>query len=162
MAYLAEKGSSPRVRGTLPSSRRNSCRRGIIPACAGNTSWPCPPSPTTRDHPRVCGEHMWRSCSRVVCPGSSPRVRGTLRVADGRGAAAGIIPACAGNTSYRYVPVASSRDHPRVCGEHAATGVSNMSTAGSSPRVRGTRHATVGRARRRGIIPACAGNTLRK
>ena len=52
-----ERGSSPRVRGTLGSEQAVFGRVGIIPACAGNTH--CSPCQKTsgRDHPRVCGEH---------------------------------------------------------------------------------------------------------
>ena len=71
--------------------------------------------------------------------GSSPRVRGTqhaVRLADG---GRGIIPACAGNTLARKAERAFPRDHPRVCGEHAAFDIDIAVNLG--------------------IIPACAGNT---
>ena len=49
-------GSSPRVRGT--HCRRHAARlfRRIIPACAGNSSFPSPMRTASTDHPRVCGE----------------------------------------------------------------------------------------------------------
>ena len=51
-------GSSPHVRGTLNPYRCPNIRMGIIPACAGNTK-PCTATGnTTRDHPRMCGEHV--------------------------------------------------------------------------------------------------------
>ncbi len=51
-------GSSPRMRGT-PSDSRNMIEAwGIIPAYAGNTPTRTPPRTVTRDHPRVCGEHL--------------------------------------------------------------------------------------------------------
>ena len=91
-------GSSPRVRGTpLPVVQRHG-HYGIIPACAGNTLWRKARLPQTRDHPRVCGEHVGRLSLSHDTPGSSPRVRGThfRDVAFPRHD--GIIPACAGNT----------------------------------------------------------------
>ena len=50
----------------------------------------------------------------------------------------GIIPACAGNTHSGQSCLVSSRDHPRVCGEHAHGYKDDANDLGSSPRVRGT------------------------
>ena len=155
----AVKGSSPRVRGTLRHLGCNPCRLGIIPACAGNTVVLVDYRGDFRDHPRVCGEHVAVVRVDFACLGSSPRVRGTRHAAGGSSEAAGIIPACAGNTA--SIPLVASRhqDHPRVCGEHKAEEYGNPRIMGSSPRVRGTPFPG-GRTRRRaGIIPACAGNT---
>ena len=87
-------------------------------------------------------------------------MRGTPKLENSGIFRVGIIPACAGNTP---VPVDSScnrRDHPRVCGEHLAAYTGEIEELGSSPRVRGTRLVAVDQADDRGIIPACAGNTL--
>ena len=54
-------GSSPRVRGTLWRVVCYVRGRGIIPACAGNTTECSREYRDTRDHPRVCGEHGCRS-----------------------------------------------------------------------------------------------------
>ena len=51
-------------------------------------------------------------------------------------------------------------DHPRVCGEHAKVGDTDVTSMGSSPRVRGTLQWRAPAWRECGIIPACAGNTL--
>ncbi|EEP20764.1 hypothetical protein BIFANG_03334 [Bifidobacterium angulatum DSM 20098 = JCM 7096] len=53
----------------------------------------------------------------------------------------------------------SSRDHPRVCGEHELPELRQAAIRGSSPRVRGTPPAQPIRLLLAGIIPACAGNT---
>ena len=53
-------GSSPRMRGTLNRSAVSEVHHGIIPAYAGNTSYPISSVCNTRDHPRVCGEHTKR------------------------------------------------------------------------------------------------------
>ena len=131
-------GSSPRVRGTLGGSRNVIELDGIIPACAGNTWRIAPICSTCRDHPRVCGEHFWTSSIDVPKVGSSPRVRGTqvrgYRLDD----FVGIIPACAGNTASKRPHRRRKRDHPRVCGEHAASCFCPRRSLGSSPRVRGT------------------------
>ena len=73
----AGEGSSPRVRGTRHRWPIPFGRRGIIPACAGNTAcvWRGPRRP--RDHPRVCGEHPEVDGLYLSHLGSSPRVRGT-------------------------------------------------------------------------------------
>ena len=70
-------GSSPRARGTRPSSsvRRLSFR--FIPACAGNTAMPSAEMCPLTVHPRVRGEHGIIPDDRYVGYGSSPRARGT-------------------------------------------------------------------------------------
>ena len=70
-----------------------------------------------------------------------------------------IIPADAGNTLRRESVPHSSMDHPRGCGEHAATLVQRMGRQGSSPRMRGTLLCVRSAGLRSGIIPADAGNT---
>ena len=73
-----------------------------------------------------------------------------------------IIPAYAGNTltaPYAYV---ECRDHPRVCGEHLHVVRCAAKHSGSSPRMRGTLWDGSEFAQTIGIIPAYAGNTLRK
>ena len=107
----------------------------------------------------MCGEHFKCGFQTDACPGSSPRVRGT-RLQDCRGKRReGIIPACAGNTNAAPRGVVRARDHPRVCGEHSISAVRRRLSGGSSPRVRGTQDVDDGVVVRRGIIPACAGNT---
>ena len=158
----SETGSSPHVRGTLPIYRLIECSRGIIPACAGNTRSASSPEVSTRDHPRMCGEHCASALPLSDGLGSSPHVRGT-HFGRRRGAPHhGIIPACAGNTFGGVGHALASRDHPRMCGEHLCLLSFDGLGEGSSPHVRGTRGVRRAAARMRGIIPACAGNTLRK
>ena len=92
------KGSSPRVRGTLPPRYPTMICRGIIPACAGNTRYGIREYLKHGDHPRVCGEHPRQRYYTTTQPGSSPRVRGTLLRNKAPILEEGIIPACAGNT----------------------------------------------------------------
>ncbi len=135
-----QRGSSPRVRGTPPSTPHRSRRVRFIPARAGNTrrgrARPCPPPV----HPRACGEHSPASLNACASNGSSPRVRGTRR--------------------YQPTLPTAGTVHPRACGEHCACSADDGLLRGSSPRVRGTHSAIglqvdVGR-----FIPARAGNTL--
>ena len=55
----------------------------------------------------------------------------------GRHRAAGIIPACAGSSDVDAHNLLLEWDHPRVCGEQAASSVFQPIKSGSSPRVRG-------------------------
>ena len=132
---------------------------GIIPALAGNTPSSASEPVCSWDYPRACGEHpVWPRWTR--CPrGSSPRLRGTQvrHVSDQW--RAGIIPALAGSTSSSRCGTASSRDHPRACGEHGHAEVWARFKRGSSPRLRGTLGGVHRFGRGRGIIPALAGNT---
>ena len=171
----------PRVCGEHPCRRhRHAPPRRFIPACAGNTA----PEATSRQgatvHPRVCGEHIVRPpCPSVIggssprvrgtrtrrwagstlLDGSSPRVRGTPRGCALRNPSGRFIPACAGNTRSLGEQLSSTAVHPRVCGEHPWAGNERNLSAGSSPRVRGTRRQmpSIGHCAR--FIPACAGNT---
>ena len=136
-----------------------SAKRGIIPACAGNTSPLVCGTPAPWDHPRVCGEHLDGSDPARNVLGSSPRVRGTRRFLGQGGSVEGIIPACAGNTMMHVKFQDGTRDHPRVCGEHFEDQNASAANEGSSPRVRGTLMKRERHLANLGIIPACAGNT---
>ena len=115
---VKDKGSSPRVRGTLVFRLRLHLPLGIIPACAGNT--------------------LSVMAARFALRGSSPRVRGTRRNHRQEWHVYGIIPACAGNTVLSEFVPTSGGDHPRVCGEHSESSSTGTYVTGSSPRVRGT------------------------
>ena len=94
----ADKGSSPRMRGTQVAGGTRYAAPGLIPAHAGNT----PPLTGTRvtpgAHPRACGEHVCDAPSDPAQRGSSPRMRGTRRTWRRTAAPSGLIPAHAGNT----------------------------------------------------------------
>ncbi len=116
-------GSSPHMRGTPGIVRFSVGRAGIIPAYAGNTPNVRPMAISSRDHPRICGEHHFhrRRCRRVR--GSSPHMRGTLSLTCGGVIHRGIIPAYAGNTTAPYAYIECSWDHPRICGEHLSPSI---------------------------------------
>ena len=148
-----------------PLVRREPCcalrRIGIIPACAGNTACGSSCTPAPGDHPRACGEHGGKAANHADVQGSSPRVRGTHEDAVLDVISLGIIPACAGNTIGPSAGSCGGRNHPRVCGEHPMSTPMSAPAAGSSPCVRGTHFNRAREGRVFGIIPACAGNTLR-
>ena len=152
-------GSSPRMRGTRSKRIRIGGPPGIIPAYAGNTRRRSARRRSTRDHPRVCGEHCTSRGVMRGSSGSSPRMRGTLASACVRFLVNGIIPAYAGNTHHSALCLPLVEDHPRVCGEHLTKRSPNCKLKGSSPRMRGTRVAKIRILRSEGIIPAYAGNT---
>ena len=156
---LLSAGSSPHVRGAQFRGEFVDHLVGIIPACAGSTKCQCGRISFIGDHPRMCGEHWQCPPKPAWSSGSSPHVRGApIRRWFSRWTK-GIIPACAGSTDASSRSTATSRDHPRMCGEHLDAEFMLASTSGSSPHVRGARcphlHAIV----ESGIIPACAGST---
>ena len=152
-------GSSPHVRGARRPSWRRCRRRGIIPACAGSTKCQCGRISFIGDHPRMCGEHLDAEFMLASTSGSSPHVRGALGAHGARRRVRGIIPACAGSTCFTTTAGYSSRDHPRMCGEHTSMIGFAAMTAGSSPHVRGAPSASAVSLPSNGIIPACAGST---
>ena len=152
-------GSSPHVRGAPPVRGPHPPRRRIIPACAGSTTSRSSCPPRSGDHPRMCGEHLNPYLRVSAVGGSSPHVRGAPRHAGEPAGVLGIIPACAGSTLGTLLRGCSPRDHPRMCGEHSACSHSGLRSRGSSPHVRGARHAVRARDPGRRIIPACAGST---
>ena len=115
---LLSMGSSPHARGTLDVECGGKSLDGIIPACAGNTGQPTAVHHGRRDHPRMRGEHLGTQYASQSNRGSSPHARGTLRPRSARSGSSGIIPACAGNTSWRHSSCRRFRDHPRMRGEH--------------------------------------------
>ena len=147
------------MRGTLSKTCTPRPELGIIPAYAGNTGVRQTGRPTDGDHPRVCGEHFRMPLRFGSVPGSSPRMRGTLRLTIFSEEIDGIIPAYAGNTFRRLVSMILNRDHPRVCGEHGECLAVFADSLGSSPRMRGTPSHYAGLGHGGGIIPAYAGNT---
>ena len=153
-------GSSPRVRGTPAHFADRARRRRFIPACAGNSATAPRWRRAAPVHPRVCGELARARRDQAIHDGSSPRVRGTPRRRSRGRRGARFIPACAGNS--RAPPRPSSRGsvHPRVCGELDPPQTRNARAAGSSPRVRGTRHPEASGVPRRAVHPRVCGELL--
>ena len=155
-------GSSPRLRGTRVHEYRQAQGRGIIPALAGNTNRSRVTTDHGGDHPRACGEHQRHQPSLSAGRGSSPRLRGTRDRHRGVKIMTGIIPALAGNTRRLPMGGGGMREHPRACGEHIPAAECNVFAWGSSPRLRGTHRFNLFSTRPVGIIPALAGNTVRR
>ena len=152
-------GSSPHTRGAPSancSARR--CKR-IIPAYAGSTQRSSPSSGTSRDHPRIRGEHVDSSVRNLSSMGSSPHTRGAPP--DGALVALqrGIIPAYAGSTRVFRDEEDATEDHPRIRGEHSQHRGTAQSFGGSSPHTRGAPAQSAPAYVRARIIPAYAGST---
>ncbi len=110
-------------------------------------------------HPRGCGEHDFVKRRKAAINGSSPRVRGTPKIADFSIEEVRFIPAGAGNTSQLRSTTTRTAVHPRGCGEHFRAQPLRQTDGGSSPRVRGTRNYAASANGLFRFIPAGAGNT---
>ena len=108
------------------------------------------------------GEHCASPEATAIVAGSSPHARGALDVLRERQLVVGIIPACAGSTPRRPRCNRRRRDHPRMRGEHAAFYDDLIAYPGSSPHARGALPPAAVAFWPSGIIPACAGSTLRR
>ena len=133
---------------------------GIIPAYAGST----PPSRcawySSRDHPRIRGEHAYEDGGDTLMQGSSPHTRGAPLLDGSEPTDYGIIPAYAGSTRTARGAVHGVGDHPRIRGEHSYDVGEVCAWQGSSPHTRGALHARARDRRVPGIIPAYAGSTV--
>ena len=150
-------GSSPRVRGTRRRQPRHHQRLRFIPARAGNASLTNQCTCHKSVHPRACGERNFPRTILNYNAGSSPRVRGT-RFRSGVARRWGrFIPARAGNALVSSLMASLSAVHPRACGERARQQSHGRPSAGSSPRVRGTLSARIGKGRETGSSPRVRG-----
>ena len=133
---------------------------GIIPAHAGLTPRGPSSAVAPRDHPRACGAHTEVSDMKKQYEGSSPRMRGSLRLVSSYRSPSGIIPAHAGLTTVASFFSGPAKDHPRACGAHFTRAILVDSMVGSSPRMRGSRKLMEIPLIDHGIIPAHAGLTV--
>ena len=136
--HIYARGLSPRVRGNRCKLRHRPTLSGTIPACAGEPCGEGRRSSVRWDYPRVCGGTTHLKELRPPLPGLSPRVRGN-RPSRSRGLSVlGTIPACAGEPLQAKQRLTLWWDYPRVCGGTLRTTNWLISSAGLSPRVRGT------------------------
>ena len=152
-------GSSPHTRGALVRFPADEDAIGIIPAYAGSTCHGGRARSSTRDHPRIRGEHQLALMKPGDLVGSSPHTRGAPSPCGTYRAGTRIIPAYAGSTPGSDGTEPGKQDHPRIRGEHDAPAEDVDPLQGSSPHTRG---APLGDRDRRSvhrIIPAYAGST---
>ena len=69
-------GSPPRMRGKVVRAAIQCIRQGITPAYAGKSAGFRSVRIIRRDHPRVCGEKLFRKTTLPAIMGSPPRMRG--------------------------------------------------------------------------------------
>ena len=153
-------GSPPRMRGRVADISGLSNGYGITPAYAGKSlprQFPCQQD---RDHPRVCGEELYRSNSLVRKSGSPPRMRGRDVPIPTDEDGSGITPAYAGKRSSVRNQYQTTPDHPRVCGEEYQLVGQILQGDGSPPRMRGRGKASAVKGRDLRITPAYAGKRL--
>jgi len=154
-------GSSPHTRGAPGRKDPGGRRVGIIPAYAGSTLLVNCRRQRERDHPRIRGEHNSFAWVLYSLPGSSPHTRGALSFIVASFAHVGIIPAYAGSTHIRWLPIKEQRDHPRIRGEHYKQMKKAGYREGSSPHTRGALFLSFFWPVPVGIIPAYAGSTFK-
>ena len=159
MAPASACGSSPRARGTLHQLLAVLAGGRFIPASAGNTGGFSGGRPGAAVHPRERGEHSSVVVGAPTRCGSSPRARGTRPRSPAYRPRRRFIPASAGNTRKRAPAPRGPAVHPRERGEHAPSSSTRSSSAGSSPRARGTHSNTAHQSNQLRFIPASAGNT---
>ena len=152
-------GSSPLVRGQRIDIVASASGVRIIPARAGPTGRARWSRRRLSDHPRSCGANASGLMTFFSPHGSSPLVRGQLPITARQDRRVRIIPARAGPTHGRWKAPSATTDHPRSCGANIGSCVNNIIGFGSSPLVRGQRHARQRRVHRQRIIPARAGPT---
>ena len=158
---VGQVGSSPRMWGTPPMTRELMIETRFIPTHVGNTSGTTTDSSFLAVHPHACGEHPGRELQKSTLNGSSPRMWGTLTGQRAPRSDDRFIPTHVGNTAVLNLTNAIVAVHPHACGEHPSFHLRASNTAGSSPRMWGTR-ARGGSAREIcRFIPTHVGNTER-
>ena len=125
------------MRGKVPSICKDLERVGLTPACAGKRRRPPDTSPARWDHPRMCGEKGCCKFSSRNHSGSPPHMRGKVQLLPVHHDKVGITPACAGKRPRAPCTLATTTDHPRVCGEKAGVHFFLDDYQGSPPRMRG-------------------------
>ena len=135
-------------------------RFGITPAYAGNTDRLYSGIYSTRDHPRLRGEHHIRKGKPLRSLGSPPLTRGTLGFYFRNVFVKRITPAYAGNTNHFPDVGKNDQDHPRLRGEHKKADTEKEKNEGSPPLTRGTRLHIGTQKHFFRITSAYAGNTL--
>ena len=150
-------GRSPRVRGSPMMCIGARLIVRSIPACAGEPQRCHEPSKRQGVDPRVCGGAFLAPSLAQRALGRSPRVRGSLAIAESLGWNCGSIPACAGEPHAHLALVPYHQVDPRVCGGAYPRMIHAPRHKGRSPRVRGSQ--AIDACRKAGLrsIPACAG-----
>ena len=138
------QGSPPHARGQAAQHPPIRQRRRITPACAGTSHRLVQCILVPRDHPRMRGDKQAFQQFRQYFQGSPPHARGQGLAQVSDQTAVGITPACAGTSAAAGLPIAATRDHPRMRGDKTVEILEPMSLRGSPPHARGQAETTVG------------------
>ena len=136
------KGSPPHMRGKGKSLCDDLQRVGITPAYAGKSTAGAAFDRAVEDHPRICGEKVYRALSPDFHQGSPPHMRGTDSRVEGCPPQNGITPAYAGKRNGQSKTRQTTWDHPRICGEKLDGLPWSRPGVGSPPHMRGKGFAT--------------------
>ena len=150
-------GSSPHTRGAPARQARARASIGIIPAYAGSTRRRRRSASSSRDHPRIRGEHPAHYVLAFRHAGSSPHTRGAQGIGEICTKLGRIIPAYAGSTRSAPILMTLLSDHPRIRGEHGRAPSEKMRFLGSSPHTRGALSVSPGGALSCGSSPHTRG-----
>ena len=153
-------GSPPLTRGPprLPMRRYTAPR--ITPAYAGTTFLVDGVQSCSEDHPRLRGDHPPPLDSRTSELGSPPLTRGPPPETLDVGVLDWITPAYAGTTNPFIIVTRTSKDHPRLRGDHKKGPCPLFAYCGSPPLTRGPRISIDVNLLIYRITPAYAGTTL--
>ena len=154
-----KSGSPPHGRGPRPPPREPDSRSGLTPAWAGTTASGCSAPRSTRAHPRMGGDHRYRSCDASLPRGSPPHGRGPHPLTDSDLRAYGLTPAWAGTTTSETIGPRTIEAHPRMGGDHQTATYSSVVLPGSPPHGRGPPAGDVPVGGVDGLTPAWAGTT---
>ena len=153
-------GTSPHARGPLSMGSCTASSVGNIPACAGTTGFVYLIGGFFWEHPRMRGDHRLVGRRGGELMGTSPHARGPRNHLHQIDFCIGNIPACAGTTPSGCRLRSSSREHPRMRGDHILPSSVPRSHVGTSPHARGPQGNTIIATDSYGNIPACAGTTI--
>ena len=154
------KGPSPHARGKRVEIPPATFRGRSIPACAGEAADPSNVGATSGVHPRMRGGSAAIARPARALSGPSPHARGKPRSPSSTPAAAGSIPACAGEASSSGRCCVQASVHPRMRGGSAMMRGSCCWSRGPSPHARGKRRRGEAFVPSSWSIPACAGEAV--
>ena len=109
----------------------------ITPAYAGKSGQSTYKNYECGDHPRLCGEKGIQKCRCWYGRGSPPPMRGKAALPAVPLLRSGITPAYAGKRHIDSCLKIAIGDHPRLCGEKAASRYKHSKNRGSPPPMRG-------------------------
>ena len=134
------QGSPPPMRGKAGMIKYSDVIHRITPAYAGKRSRRNKEDEKVQDHPRLCGEKIFRFPSDGEIIGSPPPMRGKVTYGRCQFRECRITPAYAGKSPVSASTCFPIRDHPRLCGEKRLRHANNRSPQGSPPPMRGKGH----------------------